>query len=73
MGCKCVLEPMPPSQVIELYRKMAELRDKRKKEEGHVEAEAQEEGQKRKLKGNAKLLLAEHKEIREDVGVERSS
>uniref|UniRef100_M1DPX1 Uncharacterized protein n=1 Tax=Solanum tuberosum TaxID=4113 RepID=M1DPX1_SOLTU len=33
-------------------------------------AEAQGEGEKRKLKGKAKLLLDEHKEIREDVGVE---
>ncbi|KAG5585536.1 hypothetical protein H5410_045970, partial [Solanum commersonii] len=49
---------------------MDELRDKRKKKEGHVESEAQGEGEKRKLKGKVKLLLAEHKEIREDIGVE---
>ncbi|KAH0725275.1 hypothetical protein KY284_001140 [Solanum tuberosum] len=45
---------------------MDELRDKRKREEGHVEAEAQGEGENGKLKGNAKLLLAEYKEIRGD-------
>ncbi|KAH0695810.1 hypothetical protein KY289_013292 [Solanum tuberosum] len=70
MGYKYVHKPMSPSQVIELYRKMDELRDKSKKEEGHVEAEAQGEVEKRKLTGEAKLLVAEHKEMREEVGVE---
>ncbi|KAH0633103.1 hypothetical protein KY284_035889 [Solanum tuberosum] len=70
MGCKYVLKPMSPSQVIEMYRKMNELRDKMKKQEGHVEAKAQGEREKRKLEGKVKLLLAEHKEIREDVRVE---
>ncbi|KAH0633205.1 hypothetical protein KY284_035991 [Solanum tuberosum] len=34
MGCKYVLKTMCPSQVIELYRKMDESRDQRKKKEG---------------------------------------
>ncbi|KAH0705783.1 hypothetical protein KY285_010314 [Solanum tuberosum] len=49
---------------------MDELRDKRKKEEGHMEAEAQGEGERKKLNGKAKLLLAEHKEMKGEVGVE---
>ncbi|KAH0633572.1 hypothetical protein KY284_036358 [Solanum tuberosum] len=66
MECKYVLKLMSPSQVLELYRKMDELRDKRKKEEGYVEAEAQGERERRKLKGKAKLLLDDHKEMREE-------
>ncbi|KAG5592076.1 hypothetical protein H5410_042590 [Solanum commersonii] len=36
-------------------------------------AEAQGKGEMRELKEKSKLLLAEHKEMREEVGVERSS
>ncbi|KAH0638013.1 hypothetical protein KY289_037928 [Solanum tuberosum] len=66
MECKYVLKLMSPSQVLELYRKMDELRDKRKKKEANVEAEAQGERERRKLKGKAKLLLDNHKEMREE-------
>lgn len=49
---------------------MDEFSEKRKKKEGDVESEAQGEGVKKKLKEKSKLLFAETKEIREDIGVE---
>ncbi|KAH0712358.1 hypothetical protein KY289_008317 [Solanum tuberosum] len=49
-GHKYVLHPISLSQVMEMYQKMDELRNKRKKEEGHIEIEGQKEEERRKLK-----------------------
>jgi len=69
---KYVLHPMSPSQVNDIYRRMSESREKKKCEEEHVEAESEEEEERRKLKGKAQVLLANYKEIREEIESESS-
>ena len=55
-----------------IYQSMSESREKKKCEEEHVEAESQEEEERRKLKGKAQVLLANYKEIREEIEFESS-
>ncbi|KAK4731496.1 hypothetical protein R3W88_024484 [Solanum pinnatisectum] len=69
---KYVLHPMSPSQVNDIYQRMSVSREKKKCEEEHVEAESQEEEERRKLKGKAQVLLANYKEIREEIESESS-
>ncbi|XP_049351996.1 uncharacterized protein LOC125816430 [Solanum verrucosum] len=69
---KYVLHPMSPSQVNDIYQMMSESREKKKCEEEHVEVESQEEEEMRKLKGKAQVLLANYKEIREEIESESS-
>ncbi|KAH0672777.1 hypothetical protein KY284_023864 [Solanum tuberosum] len=64
---KYFLQPMSSSQVNEVYQRMSKLREKRKSEEEHVEAEIHEEEERRKLKGKTQVLLDNYKEIREEV------
>ncbi|XP_049381309.1 uncharacterized protein LOC125845845 [Solanum stenotomum] len=46
---------------------MSESKEKTKCEEEHIEAESQEKEERRKLKGNGQVLLANYKEIREEI------
>ncbi|KAK4707194.1 hypothetical protein R3W88_033246 [Solanum pinnatisectum] len=64
---KYVLHPMYTSQFNDIYQRMSKLREKKKCEEDHVEAESQKEEERRKLKGKAQVLLANYKEIREEI------
>ncbi|KAG5585822.1 hypothetical protein H5410_046256 [Solanum commersonii] len=52
---------------------MSESREKKKCEEEHVEAESQEQEERRKLKRNGQVLLANYKEIREEIVFESNS
>jgi len=53
---KYVLHPMTPSQVNNIYKRMSESREVKKCKEEHVEAESQEEEERKKLKGNPEVL-----------------
>ncbi|XP_015159875.1 uncharacterized protein [Solanum tuberosum] len=69
---KYVLHPVSPSQVNDVYQRMSESREKKRCEEEQEEAESQEEEERRKLKGKAQVLLANYKEIREEIESESS-
>ncbi|XP_049394747.1 uncharacterized protein LOC125859049 [Solanum stenotomum] len=62
-----VLHPMTPSQVNDIHKRMSDSKEKTKCEKEHVEAESQEEEERRKLKGKGQVLLANYKEIREEI------
>ncbi|KAH0692738.1 hypothetical protein KY290_020868 [Solanum tuberosum] len=55
-GRMYVLHHMSLSQVNGMYQKMSELRDKRKKDEGHMEIEGHEEEERRKLPKDCPLF-----------------